>query len=167
MTIKLGRALVSGVLLATMMVSQVFANELSATLDGKRIRIDRVPELNCHDFDYPVIRCFSTAELIAADLEARMSAGDAAGARLLEVGYVTIYQNIAYSCPCFNISNGETSLSSIGWNDRISSFISHGASGGFWEHSPSGGFYYGYASTTEVYYVGDFYNDKFSAFSIN
>jgi hypothetical protein len=165
--VRLGRALLSAVLLVTIVAPQVSADGLSATLDGKRIRLENVPDLNCHDFDFPVIRCFSTPDLIAGDIAARLAGRNAAGAQLLLAGYVTVYQDAGYGSPSISLSYDQTSLSALGWNDRISSFISHGASGGFWEHSPSGGFYYGYASTTQVSYVGAFYNDKFSAFNIN
>jgi hypothetical protein len=161
----LGRAVVTAVLLMAIAAPSAFGNGLSATLDGKRIRIDRVSSLNCHDFDYPVIRCFSTADLIAADIGARLS-GEAAGARLLLSGYVTAYQDAGYNGPSISMSTDQTSLSSLGWNDRISSFKSFGAHGGFYEHSPSGGTYYAYGSSTQVSSLGAM-NDKFSAFYIS
>jgi hypothetical protein len=159
--------LIAGMLLAVMGASQVSAGDLSATLDGKRIRLDRVASLQCHDFDYPIIRCFSTAEWIAADIDARLAAKDAAGARLLLAGYVTVYQDNFYGTPSISLSTDQASLSSLGWNDRISSFRSFGAVGEFREHSPAGGFTYGYGSSSQVTYVGDAYNDKFNAFYIN
>jgi hypothetical protein len=159
--------MLSAILLASIFAPQVSADELRATLDGKRIRIERVANLNCHDFDYPVIRCFSTADLIAADIAARLDANTAAGARLLFGGFVTVYQDSNYGTPSISLANDETSLSAIGWNDRISSLQSFGASGGFWEHAPSGGFLYGYGTTTQVPNLGGAYNDKFSAFIIN
>ena len=165
--LRLGRAMALAMLLTTMVAPQVSADELRATLDGKRIRIERVASLNCHDFDYPVIRCFSTADLVAADIAARLDATTAAGARLLSGGFVTVYQDVYYGSPSISLANDETSLTAIGWNDRISSLQSFGASGGFWEHSPSGGFLYGYGTTTQVPNLGGAYNDKFSAFVIN
>jgi hypothetical protein len=153
-------------LLAVMGASQASAGDLSATLDGKRIRLDRVASLQCHDFDYPIIRCFSTAERIAADIDARLAARDAAGARLLLAGYVTVYQDNFYGTPSISLSTDQASLSALGWNDRISSFKSFGATGGFWEHSPSGGFFHAYAATTQAPSLGS-HNDAFSAFVIN
>jgi hypothetical protein len=155
------------VLLVTIAVPQVSAIELRATLDGRPIRLDRVPSLNCHDFDAPVIRCFSTAELIAADIAARLSGQDTAGARLLVVGFVTVYQDANYGTPSFSFSSDEASLEAIGWNDRISSFRSFGAVGSFREHAPAGGFFYAYGSTTQIAALGPAHNDKFSAFYIN
>jgi hypothetical protein len=161
------RAISIALLLVTIVAPSASADNLSATLDGKRIRIDRVADLNCHDFDYPVIRCFSTADLLAADIAVRVGGKDAGNARLLLSGYVTAYKDNGNGGPSISISNDQTSLSTLGWNDRISSFKSFGATGGFWEHSPSGGFFYGYTTTTQVSSVGGAYNDKFSAFNIN
>jgi hypothetical protein len=163
---RLGRAAVSAVLLAAMVAPPASADGLRATLDGKRIRIDRVASLQCHDFEYPVIRCFSTADRIAADIDARLDNSDVDGARLLSVGFVTVYQDISYGTPSISLSNDWSSLSVLGWNDRISSFKSFGATGGFWEHSPSGGFFHGYATTTQTSSLGS-HNDAFSAFVID
>jgi hypothetical protein len=163
---RLRTAVVFAMLLATVMAPQVSADGLSATLDGKRIKLARVASLNCHDFDYPVIRCFSTPVLIAADIAARLDPGTAVGARLLLAGYVTAYQDHLYGTPSITLSSDQTSLSALGWNDRISSFKSFGATGGFWEHSPSGGFFHAYSTSTQEPSLGS-HNDAFSAFVID
>ena len=164
--VKLGRAVVSAVLIGAVLAPQASADTIRATLDGKRIRVERVGSLNCHDFDYPTIRCFSSVDRLATDIAARLAAKDAAGARLLQAGYVTVYADASYGTPLISLASDHTSLSSIGWNDRISSFKSFGASGTFWEHSPSGGSAYGYGPTTQVATLGS-YNDTFSAFYNN
>lgn len=136
-------------------------DELSATLDGGRLRIDRVAEFNCHDFDHPVIRCFSSQAALAADVAAKT-----AGLTLLG-GYVTVYEDANYDGASIALSNDVSFLSTIGWNDRISSFQSFGAFGHFREHSPAGGFLYAFGSTTSISSLGGSVNDKFSAFYIN
>lgn len=158
------RAIAVALLLALVFPLSASAAGLSATLDGKRLRLDRVPEFNCHDFDYPVIRCFSSPEGISADVAARLEGGPAS-ARLLLGGYVTAYEDSGYLGSSISLSADYASLGSIGWNDRISSFKSFGAVGGFWEHSPPAGFYYGYTTNTQVSNLGT-YNDRFSAFDI-
>jgi hypothetical protein len=82
-------------------------------------------------------------------------------------GYVEIFQDITYAGSAAILSNNVPWLSSIGWNDKISSFKSFGATGRFDENSPNGGFAYFYSSTAQVPNVGPAYNDKFSAFLIN
>ena len=166
MKLRLARGIVAAVLLAITMAPIASADGLTATLDGKRIRMQRVASLQCHDFDYPIIRCFSTPDLIAADIAARFDANQSTGARLLLTGWVTVYENADYGTPSISMANDYPSLSALGWNDRISSFKSFGATGNFWEHSPSGGFDYTFASTTQASSLGS-NNDKFSAFNIN
>jgi hypothetical protein len=161
--VKLGRAVVTALLIGMVVAPQASADSLRATLDGKRIRIERVASLNCHDFDYPTFRCFSSIELLADDIAARLAAKDAVGAQLLQAGYVTAYADAWYGTPLITLANDQTSLSAIGWNDRISSFKSFGASGTFREHSPSGGASFGYGPTTQAGTLGGS-NDTFSAF---
>jgi hypothetical protein len=138
---------------------------LRATLDGRPIPISRVGQLNCHDFDYPVIRCFSSPDALSADIESRLSSS-ATGAFLLLSGFVTAYEHDNYGGASISLSTDQPSLSSIGWNDRISSFKSFGATGRFREDSPAGGFTYVFGATAQVSSLGGTYNDKFSALYI-
>ena len=65
------------------------------------------------------------------------------------------------------LSTDQPWLSSIGWNDRISSFKSFGATGRFRENSPGSGFIYNFSSGAQISFLSGTYNDKFSAFDIN
>lgn len=163
MKVKLRRAILTALLLGMIAAPQASGDSLRATLDGKRISVERVATLNCHDFDYPTIRCFSSIDRLADDMAARLAARDAAGARLLQSGYVTVYTDAFYGTPLISLASDHPSLSAIGWNDKISSFKSFGASGTFWEHSPSGGSAYGFGPTTQAATLGSS-NDTFSAF---
>lgn len=138
---------------------------LSATLDGGRLRVDRIPSYHCHDFDLPVIRCFSTAEGLAADIARRLS-----GSRdpaLLLGGYVTVFEHSNQGGASLSLASDASSLAAYGWNDRISSFQSNGTSGTFREHSPPGGFSFGFGPTTRVDTLSATYNDKFSALDVS
>jgi len=140
------------------------AGGISATLDGRPIGLGQVGALACHDLDLPVIRCYDTVAQLDAVVAATRSSADLATSG----GYVVVYQNSAYGGSNPKILTTDVPwLSDIGWNDKISSFKSFGATGEFYEHSPSGGFIYFYGPTTQVPYVGDFYNDKFSSFYID
>jgi hypothetical protein len=139
---------------------------LSATLDGRTVPIERIGRYDCHDFDYPVIRCFTSARQAGVDIEARLADEDASASRVLAIGYVTVWEHVSFGGASMTLSSSQPWLSAIGWNDRISSFRSFGATGGFWEHSPSGGFWYPYGSSAYVTSLGSF-NDQFSAFVIN
>lgn len=157
------RAVVVVMLLATT-APAVSAGRVSATLDGRPIGMGQVGALACHDLEFPIIRCYDSV----AQLDAVVAAKRSAGALATTGGYVVVYQNSVYGGSNPKILTTDVAwLSDIGWNDRISSFKSHGATGEFYEHSPSGGFIYFYGPTTQVPYVGDYYNDKFSSFYID
>ena len=130
-----------------------------ATLDGHTITLDLAGSLDCHDLEYPIIRCFDSAAQLDADLAIHVGA--------LSTGYVVVFQDITYSGAYKVLTSNVPWLSDIGWNDKISSFKSYGATGKFYENSPSGGFVYFYGATTHVSDVGPAYNDRFSAFYIN
>ncbi len=144
--------------------------DLSATLDGVPVPLDAVGALACHDLEYPVIRCFSSVDDLMAALDApRVGAGVLSGvSALASGGYVIAYDQFQYggSNPKV-LSNDESWLFLIGWNDVTSSFKSYGATGRWWEHSPSGGLTYAYGASTQVPVLSSTYNNKFSAFVIN
>jgi hypothetical protein len=139
------------------------AEKVSATLDGKPISLERAGDLSCHDFDYPVLRCFSSPGAQTRDIALRTSLGRAG----VLVGYVTFFEHAGYDGSFMTLSADQPWLSSIGWNDRISSFKSFGASGRFRENSPGGGFIYSFGSGAQISFLSNTYNDKFSAFDIN
>jgi len=86
---------------------------------------------------------------------------------VIAAGYVTSYEHATYDGSQMTLSADQPWLSSIGWNDRISSFKSFGATGRFREHSPNGGLVYTFGSTSQVPILTSTYNDKFSVFDIN
>lgn len=146
-------------------------NGIRAVMDGKPISLERAGGLSCHDFDYPILTCFETSQEMEAAAAARARAGAGGSgdglASLAASGYVVVFENGAWNGAARAISQNYSYLGDIGWNDRISSLKSYGATGHFWEHAPSGGFLYYFYSTTQISYVGDFYNDKFSSVYLN
>ncbi len=142
------------------------SSSISATLDGTSITLREAASLSCHDFDYPILRCFISATAMELDVSRRLDHGLAA-AVVLTTGYVTAYEHAGYAGSALTLSNDQAWLSSIGWNDRISSFKSFGAVGSFRENSPTGGFIYSFGPSTQVSFLSSTYNDKFSAFYIN
>lgn len=139
------------------------ADKVSATLDGKSISLERAGDLSCHDFDYPVLRCFASPAALTRELARRTNAGGA----VILAGYVTVFEHAGYDGSWMTLSSDQPWLSSIGWNDRISSFKSFGASGRFRQNSPGGGFIYAFSTGAQISFLSNTYNDKFSAFDIN
>lgn len=164
---QLVRAAALAVALIVIAAPLAAADGLTATLDGRRIGLGRVGEYNCHDFDYPVIRCFSGPDALAADMTRHLDDAARIAGRLASGGFVTAWQDALYAGPSIALSVDYPSLSILGWNDRISSFKSFGATGNFREDSPPGGFSYVFGATAQVGSLSGTYNDKFSAFSID
>jgi hypothetical protein len=74
-------AMVIAVLAATPMTSIARASSpgiLTADLDGKMIDLTTVGTLHCHDFDYPRIHCFRTADALATAVAPTLAAASIA-----------------------------------------------------------------------------------------
>ncbi len=140
---------------------------IRAVAGGRPISLDAARSLSCHDFDFPVLTCYQTAgEMEAAAAERARSGLQAQSVGSLaaaSTGYVVVYVDGAWGGSARAISQSYSYLGTIGWNDVISSLRSYGASGYFTENAPTGGFVYSFYGTSQVTYVGDTYNDKFSA----
>lgn len=143
---------------------------LSADLDGKPLALDQVGNWYCHDFDYPVIHCFSdSAQLQDSSLTAQTGIRARAAARgdfttaLAGVTYVTIYEYPTYQGAFMQMSEDYGLLSLIGWNDRISSFkVRNSLSGAFWTDWLYSGTRYNFCCNQTVGSLGS-YDDTFSS----
>jgi hypothetical protein len=151
---------------------------IRADLEGRPIAPAEVGEWYCHDFSYPAIHCFtSEAELDAAvsalgyePLVGGGRAGSSAGgstvspAGVLSLNYVHVYVDANYAGYSAYFSANYPDLGLIGWDDRISSFVAlNSLAGEFRDLVNYGGFNYGFCCNSQVYYVGDAYNDRFSS----
>jgi Peptidase inhibitor family I36 len=160
------RALAGGLLISAVLGGSTNAGGLTARLGDEVIRLDQAGALSCHDFDFPVLRCFTSPEALERDVLERVSTNTAPAA-VVDTGYVTVWEHASYDGARMTLSSDQPWLSSIGWNDRISSFKSFGASGRFLENSPGSGLVYFFNSGAQVSYLSNTYNDKFSAFYID
>lgn len=155
----LGLALALAVTLPTGQVSG--STGIRAVMDGKPITLKEAETLSCHDFDFPVLTCFADSaqmEKAAAERFAERKAMAVASS-----GYVVVFEHGAYAGATRTISQSYSYLGDIGFNDKISSFKSYGATGRFYDNAPPGGLVYSFGGSTWVSYVGDTYNDKFSS----
>jgi len=158
-----GRALApiaAGMLIATLLApSAAFAGdadpELSATLDGRPIPLDEVGKHDCDDFSYPEIRCFSVRVVI--DSRALLVT------MLTSIDYVSIYDGTNYTGASMNVSQDYGTLSTIGWNDRISSIKGRNSdTGTLWTDWFYGGTWYSFCCNTQVPNLGA-YSNAFSS----
>jgi hypothetical protein len=137
-----------------------------AVMDGRSISAEAAADLSCHDLDFPVIRCFGETGAMIADMDRAFAESDRA-AVIAATGYVIAYEHHLYGGAARTMSVDYDDLGDIGWNDRISSFKSFGASGAFRQHSPPGGFHFYFATSSQISNVGSTYNDKFSALQLD
>jgi hypothetical protein len=158
------RALVGALLVSAVFAGSTSAGRLAARSGETEISLDQAGAMSCHDFDYPVLRCFASPQALDGDVAERMRTVSAPAA--LATGYVTFFEHASYDGARMTLSADQPWLNSIGWNDRISSFKSFGAYGRFLENSPGSGFIYVFSAGVQVSWLNNTYNDKFSAFDI-
>ena len=163
---RLVSVLVGVLLISVVLGGSTNAGRLSARLGETEINLAQAGDLSCHDFDYPVLRCFESPEALERDVVGRVQA-NAVPAAVAATGYVIVWEHASYDGARMTLSADQPWLNSIGWNDRISSFKSFGASGRFLENSPGSGLVYFFTSGVQVPWLSNTYNDKFSAFDIN
>jgi hypothetical protein len=129
--------------------------QLSATLDGRPIPVGDVGRYNCDDFAYPEIRCWSTRVL--ADARALTVT------LLTSIDYVSIYDGTSFTGAMMNISQDYAALSTIGWNDRISSFKGKNSeTGAFYTDWFYGGSFWAFCCNSQLSSLGS-YNNTFSS----
>jgi hypothetical protein len=163
------RAVLLALVIAGLLVPSAQATGVRASLDGRPIPLDQVGGLACHDFEYPLIRCFDSVASLDADVSTEVSRHILRPELAVAAsGYVIVYEHAQYGGANPKVLSSDVAwLSDIGWNDKISSFKSFGASGVFYENSPNGGFGYYFGATTRVPTLNAAYNDKFSSFYID
>jgi hypothetical protein len=149
--------------------TSAMAGSVSAVLDGRPIDPDQVGDYYCHDFDYPIIRCYHSSAALDRAVADRADAGGQGTSApnpngAAAVNYVRIFADASYGGVSMYLSNAYARLGDIGWNDRISSFKTLASAGGtFWQHTFGGGWGYPFCCLSGVTYVGDAYNDQFSS----
>lgn len=138
---------------------------LRATANGEAISLREAGGMSCHDLAFPVLTCYPTSAEMLDAVDSWLK--DSRAAAAATIGYVVVFEHGAYAGAAQTISRDYSYLGDIGWNDKVSSLKSYGASGRFWEHAPNGGLIYYVYATSRSPYVGDLYNDKFSAVDLN
>jgi hypothetical protein len=130
---------------------------LRADLDGKPIPLIEVGDWYCHDFDAPVIHCFSSPKALETDVAPILAA--------TSVTYVVVYEFTTFQGAYLYISNDVTVLGTLGWNDRISSFsVRNSMSGRFWTDWFYGGTSYYFCCNQWVGSLGSYDNTFSSVF---
>lgn len=157
---------VVGVLVGpTLKAADVSAAEMPivADLEGVPIDASDAGRYFCHDFEYPLIHCFSSAPR----LEEALVNGTMAGTAVMPHAaghYVTVYSEPSYAGAYAHLSQDYDGLWAIGWNDRIRSFrVLNSASGTFHTDWYSGGRQYHFCCNDAIPYLTDPYDASFSS----
>ncbi len=160
-----GWPLVVATILALNVVSVVAAGspaggpERRAQLEGRAIALGDVARFQCHDRDFPVIRCFTSA----AERDRDMVVLGLSGELVSATHYVTWYDGANYpEPPSFAAYWTEPDLTGFGWNDKISSFRTYnGGHPRWWQDVGNTGSAWDWGTVSKAY-VGDAANDQFS-----
>ncbi|MDL2335439.1 MAG: peptidase inhibitor family I36 protein, partial [Chloroflexota bacterium] len=143
--------------------ADVPADHPRAELDGHEISLPDVVGFHCNDLAAPLIRCFTSEAARDADI-GQLAGSDALSFSASSVVYVLAYEAINYGGSSIALSQPETDLSSLGWNDVISSFKStNGGHPRWWEAANYQGGSWQWGKSFWVAYVGDAANDRFSS----
>ncbi len=132
--------------------------ERRAELNGRAIALGDVARFQCHNRDFPVIRCFTTAAERDRGMVAVRSSAELVGA----THYVTWYDGANWpEPPLYAAYWSEPDLTIYGWNDKISSAPTTAATraGGRTSATRAA---LGTGGTVSKAYVGDAANDQFS-----
>ena len=152
------RAVLVGLLMALAVSSpaRAAAPEVRATLDGRPIPISEIAEHDCHDLDFPVIRCFTDA----SDRDVSLSvAGSLSVAATAGVTYVTVWDGTSFTGASISLSQDYDTLVTIGWNDKISSFKGRNAeTGRFYVDWFHGGASYSFCCNQQIASLGSLNN---------
>ena len=139
---------------------------ITADLDGRPIKTVEVARYHCHDLDFPVVHCYGSDEKLTAAIslwDAKRALDLGVSPDALAAVYVRVYEHAGYSGASLAISSSNADLGSLGWNDRITSFISVGLAGKFYEHVAYRGSVYPFTVNQSVSNVGDAWNDRISS----
>lgn len=130
-------------------------DDVVAFVDGRQIPVEDIPRYYCDDFSYPVIQC-SSLPVVPETRALTMSL-------LAGVDYATIYDQGSFIGTWMNVSQDYSTLLTIGWNDRISSFKGRNSeTGRFWTDWFYTGTIWNFCCNSNVPSLGS-YNNTFSS----
>ena len=126
--------------------------DLHADLDGIPIALVEVGKHYCEDFTAPAIHCFGRATALESSVKT-LAATAGTG------NYVIVYDYTGYAGPYMYISQNYTVLATLGWNDRISSYVALNSEyGHFFTDWFFSGTSYGFCCNQQVPALGTFDN---------
>lgn len=110
-------------------VAQTHPESVAVALLGDTVIEPRTAvDYDCHDRDYPIIRCFrSPADRAQEQARVASMSATSEGSTVEALGllspYVRWYRDSGFSGPSFEAYDPYRDLSVIGWDNQISSFV--------------------------------------------
>lgn len=139
---------------------------VNAWLGERRIEVGSIPRYYCHDVEFPIIRCFRTAEQLEMAMPpeiATQPTSSATVASTAAVVYVTIFDGTSYQGSYMHVSADYDALAWVGWNDRVSSYkAKNGETGVFYTDWFHGGAPHNFCCNQGLTTLGGF-NNAFSS----
>lgn len=143
------------------------AASVQAVLGDRPIALTDVTRYHCHDAAHPMIHCFRSARQANVAFHAAVRAGRSAASVSLEalaITYIRVFVHSNYQGGSIYLSEDYDNLGTIGWNDVISSYKAmNSQSGSMYEHALRGGRVEHFCCNADVYYIGNWMNDRASA----
>jgi hypothetical protein len=93
-----------------------------ADLDGTAIPVSSIPGHHCHDWAFPAIHCFATADARNRSLVDAEGSNKAGAVGVAATSYAIVFGGTSYGGASMTISQDYDTLVVVGWNDRIRSF---------------------------------------------
>lgn len=159
---NLRASLVALMFLVATPASLVAASAPRAELAGRPLPLHQVANYHCHDFEYPIIRCFTSSAALESDVTSVLASTRAVSAQA--VTYVRVWDLTWYAGYSMFISQNYGNLGSIGWNDRISSYVAqNGESGEFFTNAYGGGAIDSFCCSQSAPTLSSTFNNAFSS----
>lgn len=139
------------------------AKESAVRLNGRPSSVAIATRHHCHDGVRETLECFTSTQ----ERDASWRLASLAKTPMSSGGYVIAWVGASYTGSSVVLSQDYSNLGSIGWNDRISAYkVYTSLTGAFYEHSNYWGLTQFFCCFSQVSYVGDAYNDKFSSINL-
>jgi hypothetical protein len=149
--------------------AQPSAPSVSAWLDGRPIELATATKYHCHDVTPGYLTCFSDADDRDADASRALpEANDDESALAAASGaYVIAWDYTGYAGPSVMLTQDYPYLSTIGWNDKISSYKAYlQLTGYFYQHAQYAGSVQSFCCNAQVSSVGSSFNNTFSSMTL-
>lgn len=157
-------ALGSGQVATARSTATIPSRALIVRLDGRSATVPAAAKNHCHDAVKGTLECFSSASARDAAWQAiRLSQPLSPASN----GYVIAWVGATYTGASVVLTQDYANLTTIGWNDRISAYkVYTNLTGAFYEHSNYWGLTQFFCCFSQVSYVGNAYNDRFSSIDL-